>query len=419
VREAFEQAILDDPDDPASYAAYADWLAEQGDPRGEFVRMQLALQDESRPAPERAELRAREAELLARYETQWLGKLGPHLRGSGGRWEEARPATEHAWSRGFLWSIRAQCLTTSLAQALADEPAARFLRELRVFGEARHFSQFSELAQPMPRVIPPEGAGEHWELLELIGAACLRNLTVFQMGEATGQPPDDGWCDCYTYANGLEHVVAGMPRVEELHLLCKGYDLERLVALPNLTNLRVLRLYHLGARGNEGERERYRYPLDLLAANPALANLTHLLIHPHGNEYHSAHPFDVAPRMSFLPLEQVRHLLGSPHLTRLTHLQLRLSDMGDGGVREIINSGILSRLKVLDLRHGAITDEGARLFAACAEARDLERLDLSRNGVTSAGLEALTKAGVAARAEEPLSPHNLARREYLLEGDGE
>jgi hypothetical protein len=59
------------------------------------------------------------------------------------------------------------------------------------------------------------------------------------------------------------------------------------------------------------------------------------------------------------------------------------------------------------------------LFAACAEARNLERLDLSRNGVTGAGLEALTKAGVAARAEEPLSPRDLAQREYLFEGDGE
>ena len=54
MREAFEQAILDNPNDLASYSAYSDWLQEQGDPRGEFIRVQLALEDESRPAPERS-----------------------------------------------------------------------------------------------------------------------------------------------------------------------------------------------------------------------------------------------------------------------------------------------------------------------------------------------------------------------------
>jgi uncharacterized protein (TIGR02996 family) len=37
VRETFEQAILDEPDDRTHYAAYADWLTEQGDPWGEFI----------------------------------------------------------------------------------------------------------------------------------------------------------------------------------------------------------------------------------------------------------------------------------------------------------------------------------------------------------------------------------------------
>ena len=53
----------------------------------------------------------------------------------------------------------------------------------------------------------------------------------------------------------------------------------------------------------------------------ALANLTHLLFHPHHEE----------TGRSFLPLEQVRALLTSKCLTSLTHLQLRLSDLGDDG----------------------------------------------------------------------------------------
>src|SRR5581483_4800010 len=39
--EAFERALADDPDDLAGWSAYADYLAEQGDPRGEFMQVQL------------------------------------------------------------------------------------------------------------------------------------------------------------------------------------------------------------------------------------------------------------------------------------------------------------------------------------------------------------------------------------------
>src|SRR5262249_2368564 len=46
LREALEEAIFESPDDVASHAAYADYLQEQGDPRGEFIQVQLALEDE-------------------------------------------------------------------------------------------------------------------------------------------------------------------------------------------------------------------------------------------------------------------------------------------------------------------------------------------------------------------------------------
>jgi hypothetical protein len=145
----------------------------------------------------------------------------------------------------------------------------------------------------------------------------------------------------------------------------------------------------------------------VLAANPALGKLTHLLVHPH------------FARESVLPLRRVAPVFRSPHLKSLTHLQVRLSDMGYEGVREIVSSGILKRLKWLDLRHGCIRDEGAGLFAACADARNLERLDLSRNAVSSAGLKVLRRAGVSAVANNPLTEQELAEQQYLYEGDSE
>jgi hypothetical protein len=302
----------------------------------------------------------------------------------------------------------------AFAQALAAAPAARLLRRLKLGGTAYYWGG-DRGDQPAPRVPTPAGQQHHYEYFELIGADCLKNLHYFYMGDDEAEPGEDGWADCHTGAPGLEHVIATMPRIEELHLLCKDYDMAALFGLPNLTNLRVLRALHMGGYGYN---TRYEYPLEVLADNPALKNLTHLIFHPHQPEG-EGDDGDGGTTQSYLPLAEVRHLVNSPHLRSLTHLQLRLSDMGDAGAGEIIRSGILKRLKWLDLRHGEITDAGARLFAACTDAKNLDRLDLSRNGVTAAGLAALRAAGVNAVANNPLTPQELQARDYLREGDFE
>jgi uncharacterized protein (TIGR02996 family) len=79
--DAFLQAILDAPDDDLPRLLYADWLDEQGDPRGEFIRLQCTraewpLMDDRRSALER-----RERELLALHQNQWAGPLRHYSSG--------------------------------------------------------------------------------------------------------------------------------------------------------------------------------------------------------------------------------------------------------------------------------------------------------------------------------------------------
>jgi uncharacterized protein (TIGR02996 family) len=411
---AFWRALTDNPGDRAGWCAYADWLVEHGDPRGEFMQVQLALEDESRPKSERDALKKKEEALLKKYEKQWLGTLADAFdRGpEEGYDEDYSTGAQPIWERGVLAGLVVKQLSYALAQALVDDPAARFVRELRV-----HDTMVFEYVpnQPEPRVPLPADvdADGRSELFEFIGSEFLANLRVFRYGNDI--PPEDGWCDCHCYASGFEHVAAGMRRVEVLDLYCKGYDTRALFALPNLTNLRELRVYHqAGSYHRASASGEYAYPLDALANNPALANLTRLEFHPHQSEegYHGT-------EVSYLPLGQVRHLFHSPHLKSLTHLQIRLSDMGDDGIREIIASGILKRLKWLDLRHGAVTDEAAALLAACPDAKNLDRIDLSRNAVSATGLAALRQAGVNAVANQPMTLTELERRDYLREGDFE
>jgi uncharacterized protein (TIGR02996 family) len=415
--DAFQKALVANPDDLAGWCAYADYLVEKGDPRGEFMQTQIALEDENRPKKERTALKKKEQELLAKHEKDWLGGLAPYVfkatkteEDEEEDYDDYAPKIEYVWRCGFLSQLTVGRLTMAVAQLLASDPVTRFVRELHIHKVFNgHYVTYAP-KQPKPRVKTPKGAEHHSELFELIGSPLFTNLRVFQMGGEI--PPADGWCDCHTYASGLAHAVAAMPRVEVLDLYCKEYDSGALYQLTNLTHLRELRIYHLGGRARAGFNP--IYPLNVLANNPVFANLTHLLFHPHLGE-----DLDNDGPISYIPVEQVRALVRSPHLKKLTHLQLRLSDMGDDGVREIIASGILKQLKWLDLRGGRISDGGAKLLAACPDAKHLEHLDLSRNAVTSAGLRALRKAGVKAVANDPFTDHELDHRQYLFEGDGE
>src|SRR5262249_61297599 len=114
------------------------------------------------------------------------------------------------------------------------------------------------------------------------------------------------------------------------------------------------------------------------AAMPSVHGLAHLPCFPHqfAGEWD-----DAAQRHSSTEISRdgARAVVTSPHLTSLTHLQLRCCDGGDGLIDDIVASGVLKRLKMLDLRHGHVTDAGARVLAGCSDARNLEAVDLINN----------------------------------------
>src|SRR5438093_1094848 len=79
-REGFLRAIAEDPEDDAPRLVFADWLEEQGDPRGEFMRLQVHLARLPENDHRRAVLEERERELLDRHAVDWLGPLHEQLR---------------------------------------------------------------------------------------------------------------------------------------------------------------------------------------------------------------------------------------------------------------------------------------------------------------------------------------------------
>src|SRR5207253_4638852 len=81
LKESLEAALVESPDELANHMAYADYLTEQGDPLGDFVRVQLALEDPTKPADQRKKLQSQEKKLLDAHARTWLGELAPFCLG--------------------------------------------------------------------------------------------------------------------------------------------------------------------------------------------------------------------------------------------------------------------------------------------------------------------------------------------------
>jgi uncharacterized protein (TIGR02996 family) len=395
LREALEAALVEAPDDPAAHAAHADYLSEQGDPRGEFIQVQLALQ-KPLPREERKRLRAREEELLAAHERDWLGELAPLLLAmpqeqvalfrAESPWGIGPQDIAYSWTNGWLDQLECDYLTVEMARKLGRAPIARLLHTLvwRHDAAASGF-RFSD----GPDI--PYGFFHAYEVLA--HSPAIRNIRVFQLGKEV-DPEEWDYCAGTTFIR-LAPLVERMPRLEELSIFAYVNDqdmgrseLGRLFSLPTLTNLRVLRYYHGHA-----------YPLEALASNPALGRLTHLLCHPHKHARREPARRGQSGWASAITHPGVYAVVTSPHLKSLTHLQFRCCDGGDDMVADIVDSGVLKRLKTLDMRHGRITDVGARQLAACPEIKEIE-LDLVNNRLTSRGIAALQVAGCHLRAEE-------------------
>jgi uncharacterized protein (TIGR02996 family) len=409
VREAFEESIRANPDDLAGWCAYADYLAEQHDRRGEFMQVQLALEDPTRSPAEREALKSREAELLAAHERDWLGDLAPLILDAEPLYRDIRRIS-HWFERGWLAELLCRCLTVAEARAIARTPQARLLRRLAVESpeveapsgqQQQYIDSYFEPGPDVPDDVDP------WDrpaLLALADGHNLAGVRVFRLGDGPTGIGEDGerHGPCHTVGAFAHAVVARMPLLEELYLYAHSVWPEGLFDLP-LPRLRILRFEHS-----------VDYPLEILAENPSLGNLTHLLCHPHAQI-----PGD---HNAYIRLDQLRAVCRSKHLKSLVHLQLRLTDFGDHGVEEIVSSGMLKRLRALDISYGCVTDQGAAVLAACADLTNLEHLDLTMNALTADGIAALETTGGRVTTDQqhdeiPDPVEEDDYREYLAYGD--
>jgi uncharacterized protein (TIGR02996 family) len=410
VQRSLEEALVADPDDVAAHSAYADYLTEQGDLRGELIQVQLALEQPGRPPKERKQLQQREADLLKQHARQWLGDLGRFLVGD---WSGADKPYHYHFARGWLDTVRTLPVPNVLLAALARSPEARLLRRLEVVYDMRyHPFEFDQFVESMNEAMTDDESidtgtfymSDEAEILPpLLESPNLTSLRTLKLGFSDA--PEIGYSTMVSPFGSCtsDQVIALLrkcPRLEELYLNTPLPGVGDLFASPALGNVRVLQYYY----GEEYSRQTrsVAYPLRRLANNASLQRLTTLRLHP--------------GRDATVLLDELDALVRSPHLPNLTELQVHMTNFGDEGCRRIVESGILRRLKVLDLSYGNMTDEGARLLAACPDAKKLDPLNVSRNALTQEGIAALKAAGIQAIA---VDQHAAGEEDYLYQVDYE
>jgi uncharacterized protein (TIGR02996 family) len=166
------------PESAAPYLVYADTLLQRGDPRGELIIVQHAL--ETADVFETVELRRREAALFEENLEEWLGDLAQY-----------RDCLIVRWSRGFIHGARLRLrqpdhrpqMRLAALRALLDTPIAALIVDLRLGPHkiAHHSSQplVEELGERWPLALRQLHIGDSWSIdLEPLAGAPLDELCV-------------------------------------------------------------------------------------------------------------------------------------------------------------------------------------------------------------------------------------------------
>jgi uncharacterized protein (TIGR02996 family) len=130
--EKLEKKIIERPADLKRHLAYADWLSENGDPKGKLIDLQIAMESSGLSREKRFELECDENELLQEHGREWLGVIAEYLLmhpekpGSF----EMKPGCSVWWWRGWIQGLQLDQLTLKLSKLLLQSKETKLFRKL-------------------------------------------------------------------------------------------------------------------------------------------------------------------------------------------------------------------------------------------------------------------------------------------------
>jgi uncharacterized protein (TIGR02996 family) len=369
--EAFLQRIRAYPDDDTHRLIFADWLDEERDPRGQFIRVQLALAELPDSAPERSPLIVAERELLAAHREVWEAPF----RGL---------ATGCVFRRGFVDEVKVEARQfLRSARELFTAAPIRHVHLLDVsdcLPDALQCPYLSRLAaltihaqhtgEPLARAV---ARSEYLESLKRL--ALSRNRFGDDAAEHLARS---------TYLRNLEHLDLGENQIGE-----SGARI--LAASQTLAMVRRLELHDnvLGPAGAEALASSERLAaLHRLGVSANEVGLPRLLTLGRAHDLLRVPVLDLSA--NGLTVAGLQAILarppGEPAPVRLVELDLSHNpDLGDAGAVQLTKSPWLSQLRVLSLANCGVGETGARILAAAVNLNQVVELDLEHNPIGDPG----------------------------------
>lgn len=409
--ERLLDAVRNAPDDDGPRLVAADWYDDRNDPRGRFIRVQLALARLSPYDARRVRFEREERELLGLYGKLWMSTL-------------AAKATGIVFRRGFIDE-----LNMTARQFLASAEDVFHFAPIRQF-------HLLDAGQNLPAVLASPhlarlaglsiyaqylgGTGHFTELLA--GSQSLRTLKQLRIGRNRLRDDDLVRLAPSPLAESLEELDLHENDLsdEASASLAGGSFFPRLSRL----NLSRTRIGPLAASSIATAGHRPVLQCLNVAGNESFGRVTATDL-----RLFQVAELDVSEtQLTVLAVDRYLQVVGTPAMRRLIAVG---NPLGNGGATNLANAQALSELRVLDLRRCEIGSDGAESIAHSPVLARLERLDLTSNPIDPLGWAALlTKAngrslrrlelpdaGISAVLREALNRrYNRLKKSSLLKG---
>ncbi len=349
-----EAAVEADPYDREAYSVLADWLQEQGDPRGELIALQLAGKDKAAKA------------LIAKQAAYFLGPLAEHQKTYDGEDTDA-----FTWRFGYIHALRLshdhygneewQGSLGAVLDLVLRHPSGRFLTEITfVFNNDPNENDLQDL-------------------IDILAKRAPKTIRKLHFGDFGYCGPSDktatGNTEISWYAIGdLSKLWKAVPKLQRLITQCGSS--ESTISKTGLTlgTLNLPELRHAEFRTGGLERR-----------NAKAIHAAKLPMIEHLDIWYGNHSYG-----GDCTAKDVQTLLARTDLLRLRHLGLRNAQFTDDLIELLAKSKLTKQLTELDLSMGCLTDEGAAALAKHKDAfAHLEKLDVTENFLTKDGLNLL------------------------------
>ena len=362
-----EAALIADPGDRQAWAVFADWLQEQGDPRGELISLQLANKDKQAQA------------LIEKRADYFLGKLAEHQtvhdEGSNNsvshlrtkEQEEAWQKTQtqaFLWRNGFIWRVRLS--HDSYSDEAYKGKTVDILRDVLEHPSGRFVTEFAFHSNGDPN------EDDLQDLIDLLGEKAPVTTRKISFGDNVDQIS-------WHHTGNLDKLWKGVPNLKTLEIETGEFEVGKMNA-PALERA-IFITGGLSQTCGEG------------IAEASMPSIKHLEIY-YGSEDYGAG----------CSVAEVQKLLKRTDLLHLEYLGLKNSEFADDIARALKGANVLKTVKTLDLSLGTMTDEGAQALVAAKDSlKHLDCLDLTRNFLSEEGVKAvkgLCKKVITAEQEE-------------------